>query len=214
MTSNVPDAAQVISQVGSVPYNFVSSMVTASGLIGEATQATISSISFELFSSVYSGDTTFIDDQSFIASCNRGPITTAFIHPPSCTDTLRNEQDMLENSPAVCPYAWTTVKEFTSWAPQYGLLFFTLRPETTAALCCPPGYKYGNDGQVCSSMITHGQAFHFVQYTTNGLNFLPGSTVYTKASTNIPVWGDGVPIWWQSSDAEVLAKVPVMTPAI
>ncbi|KAF7566752.1 hypothetical protein PtrM4_150720 [Pyrenophora tritici-repentis] len=66
------------------------------------------------------------------------------------------------------------------------------------------GYKYGNDGQ----------AFHFVQYTTNGLNFLPGSTVYTKASTNIPVWGDGVPIWWQSSDAEVLAKVPVMTPAI
>ncbi|EDU51114.1 conserved hypothetical protein [Pyrenophora tritici-repentis Pt-1C-BFP] len=88
-------------------------------------------------------------------------------------------------SPAVCPYAWTTVKEFTSWAPQYGLLFFTLRPETTAALCCPPGYKYGNDGQ----------AFHFVQYTTNGLNFLPGSTVYTKASTNIPVWGDGVGIF-------------------
>lgn len=97
MTSNVPDAAQVISQVGSVPYNFVSSTVTASGLIGEATQAAISSISFELFSSVYSGDTTFIDDQSFIASCNRGPITTAFIHLPSCTDTLRNEQDMLES---------------------------------------------------------------------------------------------------------------------
>ncbi|CAE7214038.1 hypothetical protein P3342_012643 [Pyrenophora teres f. teres] len=151
------------------------------------------------------------------------------MHPASCTDTLRNEQDMLASPlyfghwiftttypvfPPVpylpyhcleqpgarittaqpCPYGWTTVTEFTSWVPQYGPLSFTLRSETTAALCCPSGYKYGNDGHVCSSTITHGRTFTYVQYTTDGLNLLPGSTVATKFLANIPVWGDGVGI--------------------
>ncbi|EFQ90330.1 hypothetical protein PTT_13110 [Pyrenophora teres f. teres 0-1] len=76
------------------------------------------------------------------------------------------------------------------------------------------GYKYGNDGHVCSSTITHGRTFTYVQYTTDGLNLLPGSTVATKFLANIPVWGDGVPIWCQSSDAEVLAKAAAMISTI
>jgi hypothetical protein len=61
------------------------------------------------------------------------------------------------------------------------------------------GYSYSTDGHLCASPITPGQAV-LVQ-------LLGSRTPRTEtATTSAFAVGDGIPIWWQSSDAQLLAR--------
>lgn len=97
MTSTVPDVAQDVSQIAVSSDNRASSTVTASDVAQVVSRVVDPSYNRDTSAVTTLHVTPYISDQSFMSSCNRGPITTAFVHPSSCNDTLRNDEDTLAN---------------------------------------------------------------------------------------------------------------------
>ncbi|KAF1941029.1 hypothetical protein EJ02DRAFT_423372 [Clathrospora elynae] len=117
-------------------------------------------------------------------------------------------------SPAICPLGWTAATTFLSSVPIYGSpQYIALGSETTAALCCPSSYFYAGNGHQCASTITQGQAVVFIFGLNNGYGYdLSGTPTTNKLTEGTSALGDGVPIWWQNSDDEVLSSAYSMTP--
>ncbi|KAH6875226.1 hypothetical protein BKA58DRAFT_467051 [Alternaria rosae] len=107
-------------------------------------------------------------------------------------------------SPAICPAGWTAATTFTSAIPIHPTpSAYSLGSATTAALCCPLGYSLFLDGHQCSSIITANQVLTVRIYDG------PFSSSNLSISTQASDWwvfGDGVPIMWQSTDSAVLAR--------
>lgn len=74
------------------------------------------------------------------------------------------------------------------------------------------GYSYFDRGHQCSSTITEGETVVFLRPTKDGESWTHGTPTTTSFTFSTTAVGDGVPIWWQSSDAEVLASVSTMMP--
>ncbi|KAF1950391.1 hypothetical protein CC80DRAFT_378763, partial [Byssothecium circinans] len=141
---------------------------------------------------------------------------------PSCypTGTLQT-QDFYSTSawgayyysPAICPFEWTTAMLFKSSFPAYASTFISLDPQTTVAVCCPSGFSYQAFGHQCSSLVTPNQVLTYISARTQGAaGWDRGSVSMTTVTSSFAVVGDGVPIWWQSSDLEVLAAAKRYTP--
>ncbi|KAH7393817.1 hypothetical protein DE146DRAFT_633768 [Phaeosphaeria sp. MPI-PUGE-AT-0046c] len=127
-------------------------------------------------------------------------------------------------SPAICPMGWTVAATFRS-----SFLFtrlgtgvpsayhLPLGPDTSAALCCPSYVNRGypawgrSDDHVCASSITRGQSIKFIAPSLAGLIYNAGSPMTTTATGLTLVKGDGIPIWWQSTDTEMLSSVAAAT---
>ncbi|KAF2114096.1 hypothetical protein BDV96DRAFT_647582 [Lophiotrema nucula] len=115
-------------------------------------------------------------------------------------------------SPAVCPQSWTQATTFATVMPGGDdLTLISLGTDTTAALCCPSGYRYKGSGHICTSDIKQNQVLLYILPTNNGQDFERPTSTTTVASDS-SVIGDGVPIWWQSSDSKVLASASTLTP--
>lgn len=69
------------------------------------------------------------------------------------------------------------------------------------------GYSKYPIGQLCGSSITSGQVVLVSSF--GGGTPVPPTT--ETATANAFAVGDGVPIWWQSSDAQVLARASAIT---
>jgi hypothetical protein len=74
------------------------------------------------------------------------------------------------------------------------------------------GYSSLVDGHLCASTVTEGQAVTFLSPTLYGLSWDTGTPTTNKATVATRVRGDGIPIWWQSSDAQVLARASALKP--
>lgn len=72
------------------------------------------------------------------------------------------------------------------------------------------GYTYYGNGHECGSTITQGQAVAFVSPTFLGNSWDFGTPTTNKWVTGTAVGGDGIPIWWQSSDVAMLARASAM----
>jgi hypothetical protein len=80
-----------------------------------------------------------------------------------------------------------------------------LPAETTAVLCCPSGYSKGSWGYACASNLAQDTSVtYFVPYSS-GDNWYPGSVTVGKFPKGKLIVGDGVPVWYQSTDSKVLA---------
>lgn len=118
------------------------------------------------------------------------------------------------DSPAICPQSWSTATNFTlitSGADSRTVAL--LGPETKAVLCCPSGYSYGGFGHQCTSTVTKNQVLTYVGPKLNGTDgWIRGSVKSTTLTTTSYVWGDGIPIWWQSSDEAALTAASTLMP--
>ncbi|KAF2872603.1 hypothetical protein BDV95DRAFT_464673, partial [Massariosphaeria phaeospora] len=68
------------------------------------------------------------------------------------------------------------------------------------------GYRYEGLGHLCASTITEGQVVGYIHPEYVGPRIEIGSVTTLTAPTNVIVLGDGVPIWWQSSDKALFTK--------
>ncbi|KAF2801510.1 uncharacterized protein BDZ99DRAFT_370450, partial [Mytilinidion resinicola] len=207
-----------------------------------------------------------VTDSSIISQHNRGPITTLFVPPASCVQTLtlaypngdygmqygyggRSYIDLAcypsasslakelgtsvdltsyftgtsadwasyYYSPAICPYGYYTAKTFSTtiddpYDPP-GSNVIAIGSETTAALCCPSGYDYQAFNHWCSSTITANQIIAYISPRVDGpKGWVPGPVSFSTYPAASYVWGNGVPVWYQGSDAAVLTAIPTMTP--
>lgn len=75
------------------------------------------------------------------------------------------------------------------------------------------GYTSYRSGHQCASTITSGQDVTFIAPTPVGLNWDTGTAVTNMATETALVKGDGIPIWWQSSDSAVLSAAAAQTPS-
>ncbi|KAL5371016.1 hypothetical protein DPSP01_014541 [Paraphaeosphaeria sporulosa] len=116
-------------------------------------------------------------------------------------------------SPAICPYNWIVATTFQSDVP--GGSVIPLDTQTTAALCCPSGFHYLGAGHRCVSTVSRDQRIPYVSPTSNGADgWIRGLVSTSTLDSEMTVYGDGVPIWWQSSDEAVLAKAAAATNSI
>jgi hypothetical protein len=77
------------------------------------------------------------------------------------------------------------------------------------------GYEYpaSGFGHRCASGVTQNQALEYVYPTNIGASgWDRGNVSTTTFATALSVWGDAVPIWWQSSDLAMLASASTVTP--
>jgi len=72
-------------------------------------------------------------------------------------------------------------------------------------LTFPSSYSYAVEGHVCRSAVMENQVLSYRVPTNKGLEWDQGSVVTVTAASRAIVEADGVPIWWQSSDAAFLA---------
>lgn len=77
------------------------------------------------------------------------------------------------------------------------------------------GFSYKGTGHQCTSSITEGQVITFVSQTFNGQvqSWVRGEAVVQREISSTIVSADGVPIQWQSTDSEVLARAAAATPS-
>jgi hypothetical protein len=133
------------------------------------------------------------------------------IHEPRRKKLIHHEPHT--DSPAICPYSWTSAHTFTSlFTGDASRTVVPLGPETTAVLCCPPGYVKGIWGHRCTSTVTVDQVLRYVAPRLDGTGYDRGETKETTIEQETRVIGDGVPIWWQASDLPVLEAAAQMTP--
>jgi hypothetical protein len=74
------------------------------------------------------------------------------------------------------------------------------------------GYTSLSDDHVCASTIQQNQAIQFIKPTIAGQIYNAGNPIVTKAAEPTIVKGDGIPIWWQSTDAQKLSSAAAATP--
>ncbi|KAH7393866.1 hypothetical protein DE146DRAFT_110279 [Phaeosphaeria sp. MPI-PUGE-AT-0046c] len=117
-------------------------------------------------------------------------------------------------SPAICPPGWTVAATFSKCFEVVPLdQCLSLGPETSAGLCCPSGYTSYRSGHQCASTITSGQDVTFIAPSLVGLGWETGTPVTNMATETAIVKGDGIPIWWQSTDASMLSAAAAQTPS-
>lgn len=80
-------------------------------------------------------------------------------------------------------------------------------------LCCPPGYSKGKYGHMCASTITVDQEVTYIMPKPAGTGWDRGDVKTTTVDKEATIQGDGIPIWWQSTDSAVLAAAAVQTSA-
>lgn len=73
------------------------------------------------------------------------------------------------------------------------------------------GYTSLSDDHVCASTIQQNQAIQFVKPAIAGQIYNAGTPIVTKAAEPTVVKGDGIPIWWQSTDAQKLSSAAAAT---
>lgn len=61
-------------------------------------------------------------------------------------------------------------------------------------------------GHVCTSKITRNQVISYVRPSNNGISLDHGAVQSTTVAKESIIKGDGVQIWWQSSDEALLAS--------
>ncbi|KAH3906903.1 hypothetical protein HBI56_064530 [Parastagonospora nodorum] len=116
-------------------------------------------------------------------------------------------------SPAICPHGWTAAETYTSCiSVGRDPTCISLGPATTAALCCPSGYSSYSEGRRCVSPMTKGQVATIRARPSNGEAWDRQPAMTNTIVSDTSVHGDGIPIYWQSSDAEVLSRAAAMTP--
>ncbi|KAF2645949.1 hypothetical protein P280DRAFT_465689 [Massarina eburnea CBS 473.64] len=143
----------------------------------------------------------FIDTACYPAGANTQKLTDA------------TSWDTYYYSPAICPYGWTTATTFSAAYPgNNATTWIRLGPGTTAGVCCPSGHKYWGLGHLCTSRVTQNQLITYIVPTNNGVEILRPVSSSTQPSDS-SIRGDGVPIWWQSSDMEVLRAAATMVPS-
>ncbi|RDW65038.1 hypothetical protein BP6252_10689 [Coleophoma cylindrospora] len=137
-------------------------------------------------------------------------------YPKSSGEKRTSDWDMYYYSPGICPDGWSHAATFSSSYPGISHSALSIASETTAVLCCPLGYQYLVDGfgHQCWSSLTSGSTYI---YTPLDSNSLPGGPIQTRSadgliqitinSTASSAFGDGVPIWWQSTDPTVFPLV-------
>ncbi|KAF2805438.1 uncharacterized protein BDZ99DRAFT_539765 [Mytilinidion resinicola] len=124
--------------------------------------------------------------------------------------------DIFYYSPAICPSGWTQATAFTSVIPAWPeTVSISIESNTNVALCCPSGYSYLSTGlgHQCTSPITMNQVIQYIFPTNNGANIVRGNVSTSTFPADATAWGDGVPVWWQSSDDALLAEASTMTPS-
>ncbi|KAN0113234.1 hypothetical protein V8E51_006185 [Hyaloscypha variabilis] len=122
-------------------------------------------------------------------------------------------------SPAQCPDAWAHATTFTSYftnaadTPLGAEVLFSLGSDTTAVLCCPSGYEYfGNAGHQCITTVSTGAELVYVSNSvSDNVLVLDTPATTTVTSSAYTVWGDGIPVWWQSSDLAAFTEPPKTT---
>jgi hypothetical protein len=68
------------------------------------------------------------------------------------------------------------------------------------------GYGYVDQGHRCKSIATQDQRVRYVSPTANGADgWIRGSVSTSTVALEMTVYGDGVPVWWQSSDEAIFA---------
>ncbi|KAF8851838.1 hypothetical protein BDZ45DRAFT_695594 [Acephala macrosclerotiorum] len=173
--------------------------------------------------------TTYITDQASIAAFNRGPVTATFTPPASCLSTLTSQTNQIyfghrgggyldtacypANSPAQCPSGWAQATSITNSYFGRDATQLTLGTDTTAIVCCPSGYFYVGDGHACQSNIASTTTTilyidpvlnNNIWYSTDAKT--PSTTTMTMTGTSAYwVLGDGIAVWWQSSDLKAFA---------
>jgi hypothetical protein len=75
------------------------------------------------------------------------------------------------------------------------------------------GYDKGVYGHACTSKVAKDQTLHYVNPRQNGTVWDRGEIRPTVIESATSVHGDGVPIWWQDKDKEVLERAAQMTPS-
>ncbi|KAH8599987.1 hypothetical protein B0O99DRAFT_611517 [Bisporella sp. PMI_857] len=124
-------------------------------------------------------------------------------------------------SPAQCPQGW---QQATKLSTQLGIgssgipTQIPLDSETTAYVCCPSGYTYAGLGHQCQSLALARTTFVYKKPDWDGQKFIgtdgSGTNLRTTTYTTedpYTLFGDGIPVWWQSSDLKLFATPPTST---
>ncbi|KAH7092479.1 hypothetical protein FB567DRAFT_576852 [Paraphoma chrysanthemicola] len=126
--------------------------------------------------------------------------------------TASNDWASFYHSPAICPYGWVTA---TTFSASFGIFpsprYLSLGPETSAALCCPSGYSYYENGPQCFSAVSQEQLITYYSYSLVDNEWRSGKVSTLALGTSTIVKGDGIPIFWQQSDSAVLARASTLT---
>ncbi|KAH5435988.1 hypothetical protein HBI16_117230 [Parastagonospora nodorum] len=124
----------------------------------------------------------------------------------------KEEWDSYYYSPAICPQSWAPVTTFTStWFGIDDAKVIPLRPDTTAVLCCPPGYSKGIWAYACASFLAEDTSLSYIVPSSVNGKWEAGDVSVGSFPKGYPVQGDGVPVWYQSSDSQVLAAAATRT---
>jgi hypothetical protein len=152
----------------------------------------------------------------YCTSPSKHPVLSSHHHAPVTIHFLNERTNRSwgpPDSPAICPHSWTPAQTFTSLTWGFGSVRIDLGTETTAVLCCPSGYDKGGYGHACTSKVAKDQTLHYVNPRQNGTVWDRGEIRPTVIETATFIHGDGVPIWWQDKDKEVLDRAAQMTPS-
>lgn len=76
------------------------------------------------------------------------------------------------------------------------------------------GYSYFKEGHQCASKVDSSQFISIFSATFDGQSFVKGTAQPQSWLTSTSISGDGIPIMWQSKDADVLSRARAMTPTI
>ncbi|KAH8803462.1 hypothetical protein F5884DRAFT_837287 [Xylogone sp. PMI_703] len=122
---------------------------------------------------------------------------------PSSTDA-GSQWEIYYYSPAQCPQGWSEATTFTSSFLGYHTSPLSLGSDTTAVLCCPSGYRYFSFGHQCTSGFADITTYlTFYSPILNEGIWTQGPVLtneWAQGSSTWTIFGDAIPVWWQSSD--------------
>lgn len=72
------------------------------------------------------------------------------------------------------------------------------------------GFSYKDIGHVCTSVASQDERVQYVRPTSIGVDgWIRGPVSTTTIASDLTVFGDGIPIWWQSSDEAIFASASI-----
>ncbi|CZR69612.1 uncharacterized protein PAC_19512 [Phialocephala subalpina] len=150
--------------------------------------------------------------QIYFGHQGAGYLDTA-CYPASTSSLGPHAWDVYYYSPAQCPSGFSQATSVTNSYFGRAATQLTLGADTTAMVCCPSGYHYRADGHACQSSIlsTTTKILYIDPVLNNNVWYstdanTPSTTTITRTGTSTYwVLGDGIPVWWQSSDLKAFA---------
>ncbi|KUJ13118.1 uncharacterized protein LY89DRAFT_785617 [Mollisia scopiformis] len=153
---------------------------------------------------------TLFNSQFYFGHRAEGYFDTA-CYPSSTSSLAADAWDVYYYSPAQCPSGWA---QATSIAYSFGrsATQLSLGSDTTAVVCCPGYFYVGNDHACQSNIASTTTSVLYISpvlnnnlwYSTDGN--APSTTTITETATSANwILGDGIAVWWQSSDLKAFA---------